>query len=983
MDDDFLENLPDDPMRPPAPRDVRAAPAAGRAGPGLFPQIEAAMRGGGRALPDNWRPGQLVFYVVDAPQTLSSGQLTVAVSARERKLDGTMGRLKPFTVRRDQLQLLPEGEDRRLLSLFLGARRSGGFDTYGSTSTFALDYEQGAMFFPVACATGRCLLKHPHRDTDPLSIRWDGPGAYEFWLVVDGREGGDARIRGELRRGDERIGLDAPVMLYAGGWVFFEDRIAPLDDHGSFAWISLLRQQHELRVRPSDRGRLVGDMLRLPRQPRLELPEDLRFEETVGTPRIRLMIRSERNHGWVSPQLKAELSFEYAGAVVRHEDPEAGVFERAARVFIRRNAAAEAGALVLLDRLGFRYRPGYYFGRESSFELAPGRLPHAVRDLTAAGWLVEAEGKVYRRSGGFALSVTTGIDWFDLEGGFKFDDVVVSLPKLLQSLRRGEKFVALDDGTMGVLPEDWLKRYGSLAGLGRVEGDALRFTRAQTGFLDALLASQPEVTTDEAFARAREELNGFERILPGEPAAGFCGTLRGYQKDGLGWFDFLRHFGFGGCLADDMGLGKTVQVLALIQARCATPASGTGKDRLPSLVVVPRSLVFNWKVEAGRFVPDLRVLDHTGPDRRREKKRLGGFDVVLTTYGTLRRDAGFFKDVTFDYVVLDEAQAIKNASSDTAKAARLLKGGHRLALSGTPIENHLSELWSLLEFLNPGMMGASPLNAFGGAPSREPDEAARQLLARALRRTKDQVEKDLPPKHEQVLYCELEAEQRKLYDELRDHYRASLLPAVAGAGLGRMKIQILEALLRLRQAAIHPGLIDKGRTGEPSAKLDMLVPQVGEVIEEGHKALVFSQFTSMLAIVRDRFDRAGIRYEYLDGRTKDRQSRVESFQNDAACGVFLISLKAGGLGLNLTAADYVYLLDPWWNPAVEAQAVDRTHRIGQTRQVFTYRLIARDTVEEKIRELQKSKKDLAASIITADNSLIRTLTRNDLELLLS
>jgi SNF2 family DNA or RNA helicase len=398
--------------------------------------------------------------------------------------------------------------------------------------------------------------------------------------------------------------------------------------------------------------------------------------------------------------------------------------------------------------------------------------------------------------------------------------------------------------------------------------------------------------------------------------------------------------------------------------------------------------VFNWRQEAARFTPTLRVLDHTGAGRLRAGEHFDDYDLVLTTYGTLRRDAPFLKDIRFDYVILDEAQAIKNATTESSKATRLLRGDHRLALSGTPIQNHLGELWSLFEFLNPGMLGAA--SAFGAdgsaARSLEPDAVAvvaRGLRPFMLRRTKEQVAQDLPAKTEQTLHCELDPAQRKLYDELRDHYRAALLDRVGRDGLGRSKIQVLEALLRLRQAACHPGLLDRARLGESSAKLDALLPRLAEVREGGHKALVFSQFTSFLAIVRAELDRAGIPYEYLDGRTRDRAARVERFQTDPDCLLFLVSLKAGGLGLNLTAAEYVFLLDPWWNPAVEAQAIDRTHRIGQTRPVFAYRLIARDTVEEKVLELQETKRALADSIISADESLIRTLTREDLELLLS
>jgi SNF2 family DNA or RNA helicase len=361
--------------------------------------------------------------------------------------------------------------------------------------------------------------------------------------------------------------------------------------------------------------------------------------------------------------------------------------------------------------------------------------------------------------------------------------------------------------------------------------------------------------------------------------------------------------------------------------------------------------------------------------------------VILTTYGTLRRDVAHLTGFRFDYAILDEAQAIKNAATASAKAARLLKADHRLALSGTPIENHLGELWSLFEFLNPGMLGAAKVFATL-VGDRTPDSSGKKAVARALRpfilrRTKEQVAKDLPLKTEQTQFCELAGPQRKQYDELRDHYRRDLLERIDREGIAKSKMFVLEALLRLRQAACHPGLIDPGRAGETSAKLDVLLPQLMEVAEEGHKAIVFSQFTKMLGILRPKLDDQKVVYEYLDGRTRDRQARVERFQTDPDCKLFLISLKAGGLGLNLTAAEYVFLLDPWWNPAVEAQAIDRAHRIGQVNPVFAYRLIAKDTVEEKVLQLQDSKRALADAIIGEDNSLIRQIGREDLELLLS
>jgi SNF2 family DNA or RNA helicase len=555
----------------------------------------------------------------------------------------------------------------------------------------------------------------------------------------------------------------------------------------------------------------------------------------------------------------------------------------------------------------------------------------------------------------------------------------------LKAIARGDNLVRLADGTFGVLPEEWLKRYRVVAALGTADDGTLRFERSQAGLLDALLAEQPEVTFDETFDRIRKELACFGGVQSAEAAPTFQGKLREYQRDGLGWLRFLRRFGFGGCLADDMGLGKTVQLLALLDS-----AERMG----PALIVVPRSLIFNWKQEAARFTPRLRLLDHTGMDRMSRWDEIHNADIVLTTYGTLRRDVVRLKDVAFDTIVLDEAQAIKNANTESAKAVRLLKARHRLALTGTPVENRLSDLWSLFDFLNPGLLGTASVfrtqiaGKNGGTETASAAEnESLQMLCRALRpfllrRTKEQVARELPPKTEQTIYCELDREQRRLYNELRLHYRDALLGRVDSFGIEKSRMQILEALLRLRQAACHPGLIDKERAGQSSAKIDALIPQIAELVAEGHKALLFSQFTSFLDIVKKRLDTDGLRYEYLDGRTRDREARVRRFQQDAGCPLFLISLKAGGVGLNLTAAEYVFLLDPWWNPAIEAQAIDRCHRIGQPRNVFAYRLIARDTVEEKILDLQKAKRDLANAIMTSDNSVLAGLTREHLELLL-
>ena len=930
-------------------------------------------------------------YIIDVATTLAGGGLAVHVLLRKRKKNGDWGVEKPRALSREQIGLLPDPTDRQIAALLLGACTQPyayyGYGDYSRSSTFLLHETLTDAAMPLLCGSGRCRLQTKAGEEFP-PLQLDGGAAWQFRLVIRKDEAAKQYVlSGSLRRDRERQDLASPVMLTQGGWVFWPDRAARLNDHGAFGWIWLLRQEKEVRVPVRQADELLERLLRVPAVPPMDLPAELGYQEVRPAPRLCLRIRKPGRR-WGQDLLTAELGFEYDGQRVDNSSPERGIYLKESRRLILRDPAVEHAAEEKLKSLGLRrdaYEPA---GR---LQLRPKLLPRVVAELVAENWYVHADGSLYRRAGKFEMVVSSGIDWFELHGSADFGGVAASLPQLLAALRKGEQFVRLDDGSLGILPEQWLRKFGLLASVATTQKDHLRFKQTQAGFLDALLAAQPEATCDEAFSRAREELRRFERITPANAPAGFVGTLRPYQRDGLGWLHFLQRFGFGGCLADDMGLGKTVQVLALLESRRQLRASGSGNGErpAPSLAVVPRSLIFNWRQEAARFTPAMRVLDHVGTGRTKGRTdHFDDYDLILTTYGTMRRDAAHLKDVLFDYVVLDESQAIKNAKTASAKAARLLQASHRLCLSGTPIENHLGELWSQFEVLNPGMLGASPVLAAGANGTGGPEEPTpAQLLARVLRpfilrRTKGQVAADLPAKTEQTLYCELDATQRKLYEELRDHYRQALLARVARDGMNKVKIQILEALLRLRQAAIHPGLIDKARIGKSSAKLESLLPQLREVLEEGHKALVFSQFTSMLSIVRSRLDDERIVYEYLDGRTRDRQARVDRFQNDPQCGLFLISLKAGGLGLNLTAADYVFLLDPWWNPAVEAQAVDRAHRIGQQRQVFAYRLIARDTVEERILELQESKRSLADAIINADNSLLRNLSREDLELLL-
>ena len=933
------------------------------------------------APPPRFRDVEIV-YAIDRDASLDTPSLALSVLSRTRTAQGRWGRPRQAAVSTRDISHLPDPVDREIVPLLLGAR-DGYYGSYfgeQGLASFRLVAPLLDRVLPIIVQSGRAVLRirrQPREELIPLT--WDDGPPWTFRLEV-GHPSREAHISidGALVRGEERLLIREPTMILPSGYFVHAGRVARFDARGAFTLLAQLRGTGPLTIPPGATGQLVDVLARSGIDP-ADLPEELQFDIVADSPHPVVEIKADTSA--MGSSLLASVTFEYGGASVR-EDAGPTVFDPHRRRLLRRDLAAENAAMTRLADLGFQRRWDYRNGRQM-LRIGPGHLPRVVRELIAEGWRVEAEGRAFRTPQAMRSEVRSGIDWFELHGAVDFGEgQTAPLSRLLEALRQGRTTVVLDDGSEGMMPEEWLRRFAGIASAGDTSGDHVRFRMSQAALLDAALASEPDVRFDERFQLAREDLATLGGgLTPLDAARSFAGTLRDYQRDALGWFAFLRRFGFGGCLADDMGLGKTVMVLAwLDRLRARREATG------PSLVVVPRSVLFNWVQEATRFAPELTVLDFSGADRTVHRVR--GHHLVLTTYGTLRRDALLLKDVEFEYAILDEAQAIKNANTAGAKAARLLRARHRLALSGTPVENHLGELWSLFDFLNPGMLGSSASFARHGVAAARRDREALDVLARGvrpfiLRRTKAQVAPELPPRSELTVRCELQPAQRELYDELRDHYRAALLRRIHREGLQKSKMQVLEALLRLRQAACHPGLIDPRRASEPSAKFDALIPQLSELREEGHKVLVFSQFTSLLALLRSRLDADGVVYEYLDGKTRDRESRVTRFQEDPSCDLFLISLKAGGLGLNLTAAEYVFLLDPWWNPAVEAQAIDRAHRIGQTRHVFAYRLLAADTVEDKIVELQRSKRDLADAIVRADAGLLRNLRAEDLEILLS
>ena len=993
--------------------------------------VEPAVRTAALAIPDARRTGGALVFLFDI--TASAEARTAVLVPCRMQLDvagNATGRPRPVVLGPGHVEFEDlEPQERDLIERLIGAVGIGEQATPAplerrGIARIVVSPRSAASHLAMLCELGRLVLQpEPRRAPDTiLPLTWDGGRPWEFAFVLEPDDDdvrpskaadpdaapprpARATLRGMLVRGSQRKELKEPRAILRSGLVVFTDRIARLavpDDGfsvGTAGWIEQFERRGPIEVVAAQTDGLVAQVAALADVPRLVLPAWTGWRIESGAPQPKLVLDDSpavdleedaagprgRRRATPRVQLAGRIWFDYAGIAIPADDPAGGAADPDRRIFVRRDRAAERAALAVLPRHGATpVRAGEEADAFAHHVHIPrNRLDASVSQLAAAGWTIEVSGRRYRPAGSVAWNVTSGIDWFELSATVDFGGVSAELPVLLEALARGSRSIELSDGSLGILPDSLAAQFEPMAALAQKHDGRLRYGRIQVALLDALLAGQPQSHVDEAFERIREELARGERPEAEDEPAGFQGTLRHYQREGLGWLSFLERMGLGGCLADDMGLGKTIQVLAMLLRRQSVLREA-GVAHRPSLVVVPKSLVFNWIEEAKKFAPTLRVANFTGNARAETAGALADWDIVVTTYGTLRRDIVTHREVEFDYVVLDEAQSIKNAASQAAKACRLLRARHRLALTGTPVENHIGELWSIFEFLNPGQLGsASRLRKFLADGRGSTEVVARAVRPYLLRRTKTQVLSDLPEKTEQTLFVELGEEQRKAYDELREHYRLELSGRIGRLGIGRSRIAVLEALLRLRQTACHPGLVDPKRIDEPGAKIETLLEQLEEVLDEGHKVLVFSQFTSFLAILRRKLDERSLVYEYLDGRTTDRQARVTRFQEDPDCRLFLVSLKAGGQGLNLTAADYIYILDPWWNPAVEAQAVDRAHRIGQTRRVFAYRLIARDTVEEKIVALQDRKRELAESIVRADESMIASLTAEDVELLFS
>lgn len=610
------------------------------------------------------------------------------------------------------------------------------------------------------------------------------------------------------------------------------------------------------------------------------------------------------------------------------------------------------------------------------------KVSKSLTFLLEMGWIItDWKGNKVVRQGSIHLDIQDNQQSILIKGKIHYDTHETELSHVLGAFNRNERFVQLGSGIVGLLPDTWKNsEIGSFNDEGEIVGNGVKIARNKFGSLSELFNSKDSITLDSSLNNLKERLESFQSIAYAKPGINFSGELRPYQQEGLNWLNFLHDFGFHGMLADDMGLGKTVQVLAFL--------SQLTQDSL-TLIVMPTSLLFNWKKEIERFLPQQATYLHHGPNRFTKSQDLPKQGIILTSYTTMRLDLALLSAIPFHCLILDEAQAIKNFHTLTSQAARSLKGHFRLLITGTPIENHLKELWSHFQFLMPDLLGdetefTANIEAIE-SDSRYLQRIKRKIRPFIMRRKKEEVAKDLPERIEQVVWIEMPPSQRQVYDDFLSGIRGNLFKKIDSDGISKHRLEVLESILRLRQICCHPLLIS-GQLDESqlyqSGKLDALIQDIETAIDEGRKILVYSQFTSMLSIISKALKEKMFPYVYLDGSTIDREKVVNQFQNDPSIPIFLISLKAGGIGLNLTAADYVFLYDPWWNVAVENQAIDRAHRIGRLNTVIAKRYITIESIEEKIMKLKAAKSSLSDDLL--DENLSQTnLTADDLRFLLT
>jgi superfamily II DNA or RNA helicase len=821
-------------------------------------------------------------------------------------------------------------------------------------------------------------------------------GALEPKIELDLANNKSVRIRVVFELGNRRFPLSSGAWFEGTpGWHLdtTEGVARPVSNNVTPAWLQRLYRSPALVQPMTDLPRLLVEYIpRVAASLSTELPDLSQVADVLdATPKFELRATGDI----VEARLRLRVGYDQ----FEYDVPPAGfpqplAFQSPARgatrpIVVRRDVGAELAAVQQLLNLGFSVaEEGEELVVKGDAAIAfwtqgIGSLPPDWRRLIPNDL---ASVVVRDKSVAPKARVSSGVDWLSLDMSFEADGIAADERELRECLESGRRLVRLQDGTYAPVKADEVGEIlERMAEIYATSGNGKTLPLAQAGRVQDLLSLVGNSNVTPAARALFGKLQNVGEIEQIPKPRSLKATLRPYQKEGFSWLAFLHELNAGGILADDMGLGKTVQTIALLLWLKAKT-----KGKITHLVVAPTSVVPNWLREIEKFAPTLNALVWHGPDREKLADKLDDADLLITSYALVRRDEEFWGKRKFSYVILDEAQHIKNPQSATARAVKKLQSEHRLALTGTPIENRLSEIWSIFDFVSPGLLGdLSRFEEKFARPIDRGDKSAAEKLRAAihrfvLRRDKVDVAKDLPPKIEQDILVPMADEQAKLYAQILRQVRDSVMSEVEKQGLAKAKIQILAALTRLRQVACDPRLmkLEGDWNDETSGKLGALREIMQEAVAGGHRVLIFSQFVQMLHLVRAVLDEEGIRYEWLTGATTDRMERVDHFNDDASVSAFLISLKAGGTGLNLVGADTVIHFDPWWNPAVEDQATDRAHRIGQSKTVSVYRLIAKDSVEEKILQLSAKKRALVANVLSSEAPL-KGLTKQDVEDLFS
>lgn len=805
-----------------------------------------------------------------------------------------------------------------------------------------------------------------------------------------------------VRRNPDYMGVDISLIYDDASFLPEENA---LQNHLLYLHGNLLLLIHK----PGDAARLAG----LSKKTEIPLNEwsqylhhhivpisklyDITFDEGLveyhdeSTPKTVVYISEQNNYFMIKPM------FRYGQTEVEiSAENHISVEDQGKLVYMKRNKAHEQVFIDWINELHphlrkpeyeshFALHGKYVFSQNWFFQFFD-KMKEA--DVEVFGYENLKNFRINKSKPNTSVHISSNLDWFDTEIEVNFDGLGVDVSDIQKALSLKQNYVALGDGSIGILPEEWLKKFALLFKMADTQGKKLRVSKFNFSVIDEMM----DLISDQDIIKELDEKkklllnenpeNHSDIAIPEEINA----VLRPYQVAGFQWLAYLEKVKWGGLLADDMGLGKTVQTLTFLQYYKSK------NQGIHALVICPTSLLYNWENEIRKFAPQLSYLIHHGSSRTLKYTELSGYDIIISTYGTLRSDAELFAKNEVDYIVLDESQTIKNPNSKVAKAAQFIPARNRIALSGTPMQNNTFDLYSQMNFLNPGMLGnkeffkeqfAKPVDKFQDQETK--DHLRKLVYPFMLRRTKEQVADDLPDKTDITLYCEMGPQQRAIYEAYKNMYRSRILGSIEQQGIEKSQFAILQGLMKLRQICDSPAILrDEQKFDNHSAKLDELTRELEENTGE-HKVLIFSQFLGMLALIREKLKQHQIPFQYFDGSYTaiQREQAINEFQNNQACRVFLISLKAGGMGLNLTAADYVYIVDPWWNPAVEQQAIDRTHRIGQTKNIFAYRMICKDTVEEKIMLLKEKKNSLVKDIISKDQHMIKQLTRDDVSYLFS